>query len=174
MSFEDRLSGLMASISLGPDSQDYGSLTIQLERQDHERVTSLLSSAAVAYRAGYQEEGWFFLTLAAEMIGNHQGAEEAKFYSSGESAVIDQLRQFGRRGGLTSRDKFVALRDKAAAALLENTPKGGWPSKAAFELAYHPIVIDILGEHHTEHQRKALLKRDDIRATLPRTMKRRR
>ena len=59
MSFEDRLSGLKASISLGSDSQDYGSLTIQLEREDYERVTSLLSSAADANRAGYQEEGWF-------------------------------------------------------------------------------------------------------------------
>lgn len=142
-----------------------------LGRTDHDHLMSLLDAADKAYIADYREEAWYYLARAALTIGSFQGVEDRAFRRSGGVAVEERLREFASKGGQTSADKFELLRDKAAKALLGKAPAGGWPSKAAFELAYHPIVARILGEHDTDHQRKMLLRREDVRAVLPRSMK---
>jgi hypothetical protein len=159
------LSGMVTDLTEGAPS-----IASTLGRTDHDHLTSLLNAADQAYLANYREEAWYYLARAALKIGNFQATEDRAFRSSEGVAVDVRLREFASKGGQKSGDKFASLRDRAAKAIITKAPAGGWPTKTAFELAYHPIVAKILGEHDTDHQRKMLLRREDVRAVLPRSM----
>lgn len=171
--FHKALVDLAASIAPQPFDLNNAIATF-MPREDYDFVVSVLNAAEKAYLAGHREEAWFCLTVAAQSIGYQRGLDQEEFERSGEHVLEDQLRKHGSSGGLAASKSFDALRDRAAMAMLERKPPGGWRTKAAFDLAYHEIAAPILGKHNTEHQRKALLKRDDIRATLPRGMTRKR
>lgn len=165
--FKATFADLSAMITAQPETAGIAS---PVGRGDHDHLMSLFDAANQAYLAGHREEAWYYLSKAALTIGHLQAIEEGAFRSSGGFAVEERLREFASKGGQKSSDKFAVLRDKAAKAIIAKVPAGGWPTKTAFELAYHPIVAKILGKHDTDHQRKVLLRREDVRAVLPRSM----
>lgn len=170
--FSEALNCLAVTIAPLPVVNDSGEM--YLSREDYDYVTALLDEAEKAHQANQRDAAWFYLTVATAFVNYQCGLEEGKFRSQGAGVFEEHLRDQGRSGGLKAGKSFETLREAAAKAILERTPSEGWPTKAAFDIAYHEIAAPILGEHNTEHQRKALLKRDDIRAKLPKGMTRKR
>lgn len=133
-----------------------------------------LRDAQTESQAGNMEDAWVHLVKAAEAVGYLCGVNEADWLSAPEQGVIELLRKNGGLGGTSKGQNGERKRDAAAKALIEAAPNGKWPSKAAFELKYHSIVKKVPGFSDTDYQRRKMLSRPDIKATLTSDSKRKR
>lgn len=123
---------------------------------------------------GNSEGAWFHLAEAAWEIGYLSGEQNATFEGSTEEAVRNQLRMNAQKGGTNKGVNSEDVRSKVARKLVELAPNGKWPSRSAFDIAYHKVSRDTPGFSGSEYHRLKLLKRADIRATLPAGKKRKR
>lgn len=133
-----------------------------------------LRDAQVKSEEGRMEDAWGHLVKAAETIGYLRGTDTAKWMNGPERGVVELLRKNGGLGGSTKGRNAEQKRDEAAKALIAAAPNGKWPSKAAFDLQYHNILKKVPGFSDTDHQRRKIMSRPDIKATLPADTRRKR
>jgi hypothetical protein len=131
-----------------------------------EGAIGCLKDVRAESQAGNMEDAWLLLVKAAETIGYLRGLSEANWLSAPEHDVVELLRKNGGLGGSAKGRNAEQKREEAAKALIAAAPNGRWPSKAAFDLQYHGIVKKVPGFSDTEHQRRKLMNRCDIKATL--------
>ena len=169
--FEIRFNGLKYDIN---DLPHYGNDDVAsfLAGNRYEEAVELLDTAYVKNQAGEAEAAWFALVKAAQVIGYLSGLNEISELNTPEQGVIELLRERGRTGGNKKGQNWELKRDQAARALIAAAPNGKWPSRTAFEMKYHSIVQTVPGFSDTEHQRRKIMSRADIKATLPVSPKR--
>jgi hypothetical protein len=131
----------------------------------------LIRTALKTYSEGKVELAWSYVVKAAEKIGHQSGLNDAAENETAANGVVQLLRENGRKGGKAKGANAERKRDAAATALIAAAPNGKWPSKMAFELKYHAIVKMIPGFRDTEHNRRKIVHRPDIKATLPSAIK---
>lgn len=145
-----------------------------LDLEGFKTAVEHLKTARAESAAGNFEASWLQLVDVAEMVGKLNGVIEVSAQGTSKAQVKELLTINGRKGGITRGQKVEKKRDEAAKALIEAAPNGKWPSKAAFELKYHSIVKKVPGFSDTDYQRRKMLSRPDIKATLTSDSKRRR
>lgn len=169
--FSRLLEKLSRGVAPLPEDPDW-IFAIYIDTEDYEHIASLFEAASHADRIGQREVAWFYLVEAALEMGRHRGIRDANFRNSPEQGVASLLRKNGMAGGNAKGRNAENKRNEAAKALIDVAPNGKWPSKAAFDLKYHAIVKSVPGFSNTDHQRRLLMQRSDIRATLPVSAKR--
>lgn len=145
-------------------SQDYGAW---FEASLPGSARELLDAAADDYKNRRREAAWFRLAEAAGRIGCIRGLASAAYRSSPKAALRRELASAGRRGGNAKRVNGEKIRDKMATALIAAARVERWPSLAAFQIRYHDIAKSVAGFSDNEYQRRALMKRPEIRALVP-------
>lgn len=172
-SFERKLNLLSVQLEnlreycLGRDVPDYCRSRLK-QADDH------LVLADGKNQIGKFESAWLYLVDVAWDIGYLSGEQNAIFEASTEEAVRNQLRMNAQKGGKIKGVNSEDVRSKIARKLVGLAPNGKWPSRAAFDIAYHKVSRDTPGFSGSEYHRLKLLKRADIQATLPAGKKRKR
>lgn len=169
--FDIRFNGLKSAINELPryENDDVASF---LAGNRYEQAVELLNTAYGKNQARETEAAWFALVKAAQVIGYLHGLNEISELNTPEQGVIELLRERGRTGGNKKGQNGELKRDQAAKALIAAAPNGKWPSRTAFEMKYHSIVRTVPGFSDTEHQRRKIMSRPDIKAALPISPKR--
>lgn len=171
--FERALKSMAAMLGKRPISSSQDSLSL-MRQNYYDDGFRAMTSACEAHASGSVEAAWSHLVDAAYKIGCLTGAESANYLHGESLGLVGVLEKNGRLGGLKKGRNSEQMRDRAAAALIKGAPNGKWPTLSEFQQHYHEIVAKVEGFNDTDYQMRRIMKRADVKASLPRAVRGRR
>lgn len=128
------------------------------------QISAILDSSQDEFKAGNIASAWSMLINAAAGIGYMQGVIAPNADKQDISVLLSTI---GARGGAAKGKNAEDLREQAAKKLIAAAPNGRWPSRELFDREYEGIVQSVAGFSSTEYQRRKIVSREDVKATLP-------
>lgn len=164
--FEHVLRSMAAMLGKRPISSNQDSLSLVCQNY-YDDGAHAMTSACEAHASGSVEAAWSHLVDAAYKIGCLRGAESANHLHEESLGLAEVLGKNGRLGGLKKGRNSEQMRERAAAALIKAAPNGKWPTLPQFQQRYHEIVAKVEGFNDTDYQMRRIMKRADVKASLP-------
>lgn len=158
-----RMNARLYSVPYFENNKKRAALIASLQNQ----TAKIIENSLRKYNAGDISGAWSSLVNAAAGIGYIQGSFLSFDKDAPKQDIKDLLAAIGAKGGRAKGMNGDQLRDLAAKKLIDAAPNGKWPSKAAFDLNYEKIVQSVPGFSSSDYQRRKIVSRPDIKATLP-------